>query len=107
MCGPACARVPRSGMSVGWWPFRGFEERLTLKQLRANNCLLFATSELEHVSKKFLTIFLKILSGNRLLGAGVEAERAEGAASPRESATETHEDSGNAAGRAGPGGGRG
>lgn len=44
MCGPACARVPRSGMSVGWWPFRGFEERLTLKQLRANNCLLFATS---------------------------------------------------------------
>lgn len=74
-------------------PSVGLEEQLTLKSSGAllhTVCYLQLFSEFEHVSRKFLNIFLKILSHyleSRLQGAGVEAERAEGAASPRELAT--------------------
>lgn len=58
MCGlrvPGCHGAMERNVS-GWWPFRGFEEHLTLKQLRAllcTACYLRLFSELEHVSKKF------------------------------------------------------
>lgn len=62
LCRPGChgGEYQRAG-----GPSMGLEEQLTLKELGAllcTACYLQLFSEFEHVSKKFLNIFLKILS---------------------------------------------